>query len=116
MDGACIAQHAFGGPPLGEHLGQLLVISWSVTISVISLRTRVLPRWLGLTGLTVSVRYLLTQGDIFATALPSFPSGPWPAQSAAPAGDCGGRPGLTLLLRPAHHTNPAIDDNHQSRD
>jgi hypothetical protein len=33
-----------GGALLGEHLGQLLVIGWSVTLSVVILRTRVLPR------------------------------------------------------------------------
>jgi hypothetical protein len=33
----------------------------------------VLPRWLGVLGLIVSVLYLLNQGDIPATALPSFP-------------------------------------------
>ena len=37
------------------------------------LRSRVLPRWLGLLGLIVSVLYLFNQGDILATALPGFP-------------------------------------------
>jgi hypothetical protein len=51
----------------------LLGIAWSVTLSVIVLRSRVLPRWLGLLGLIVSVLYLFNQGDILATALPGFP-------------------------------------------
>ena len=34
--------------------GQLLVIGWSVTLCVIIVRTRVLHRWLGVTGLAVS--------------------------------------------------------------
>src|SRR5918993_2593071 len=59
VDAAWTAQHQFGGALLGEHLGQLLVICWSVTVSVIILRTGVLPRWLGVTGLAVSVLYLL---------------------------------------------------------
>src|SRR4051812_22352548 len=50
---AWTAQHQFGGALLGEHLGQLLAIGWSVTLSVIILRTRVLPRWLGVAGLVV---------------------------------------------------------------
>ena len=58
---------------LGEHLGQLLIIGWSVTLSVIILRTRVLPRWLGAVGLVVSALYLTNQGDILATAVPGFP-------------------------------------------
>jgi hypothetical protein len=73
VDAAWTAQHQFGGALLGEHLGQLLVIAWSVTLSVIVLRSRVLPRWLGVTGLVVSGIYLLNQGDILATAVPGFP-------------------------------------------
>ena len=70
---AWLAQHQFGGALLGEHLGQLLGIGWSVTLSIIVLRTRVLPRWLGVLGLVVSVLYLFNQGDILATAVPGFP-------------------------------------------
>ncbi|MCU1586157.1 MAG: hypothetical protein JWM49_2713 [Microbacteriaceae bacterium] len=73
VDAAWTAQHQFGGALLGEHLGQLLIIAWSITISVIILRTRVLPRWLGFSGLAVSLLYLLNQGDILATAVPGFP-------------------------------------------
>jgi hypothetical protein len=68
-----LAQHQYGGALLGEHLGQLLGLGWSITLSIIILRTRVLPRWLGLVGLIVSVLYLFNQGDIMATALPGFP-------------------------------------------
>jgi Domain of unknown function (DUF4386) len=72
-DATWTAQHQYGGALLGEHLGELLVIGWSVTLCVIILRTRVLPRWLGVTGLAVSALYLLNQGDILATAIPGFP-------------------------------------------
>ena len=73
VDAAWTAQHQFGGALLGEHLGQLLVIAWSITLSVIILRSRILPRWLGIAGLLVSIIYLLNQGDILATAVPGFP-------------------------------------------
>lgn len=73
VEAAWTAQHQFGGALLGEHLGQLLAICWSVTVSVLILRSRVLPRWLGAAGLVVSVIYLLNQGDILATAVPGFP-------------------------------------------
>ncbi|WP_364746190.1 DUF4386 domain-containing protein [Arthrobacter sp. LAR12-1-1.1] len=73
VDAAWTAQHQFGGALPGEHLGQLLVIAWSVTLCVIILRSGVLPRWLGAVGLAVSMIYLLNQGDIIATALPGFP-------------------------------------------
>ena len=73
VDAAWTAQHQFGGALLGEHLGQLLVICWSVTVSVIILQVRMLPRWLGVTGLAVSALYLFNQGDILHTAIPGFP-------------------------------------------
>jgi hypothetical protein len=73
VEAAWLAQHQFGGALLGEHLGQLLVIGWSVTLSVVIVRTGVLPRWLGLAGILVSLLYLLNQGDILATAVPGFP-------------------------------------------
>jgi len=70
---AWTAQHQFGGALLGEHLGQLLVIAWSVTVSILIVRTGVLARWVGWAGLVASVLYLLNQGDTLATAVPDFP-------------------------------------------
>ena len=70
---AWTAQHQFGGALLGEHLGQLLVIGWSVTVSLLILRTGMLARWVGWAGLVASVLYLTGQGDILATAIPGFP-------------------------------------------
>jgi Domain of unknown function (DUF4386) len=70
---AWTAQHQFGGALLGEHLGQLLAIAWSVTVSVLVLRSGMLPRWAGWTGLIASLLYFTGQGDILATAVPGFP-------------------------------------------
>jgi len=70
---AWMAQHQFGGALLGEHLGQLLAIGWSLTVSVLVLHTGVLWRWVGWAGLVASVLYLCNQGDILATAVPGFP-------------------------------------------
>ena len=70
---AWTAQHQFGGALLGEHLGQLLAIGWSITVSLVILRTGMLARWVGWLGLVASVLYLTGQGDILATAIPSFP-------------------------------------------
>jgi hypothetical protein len=70
---AWTAQHQFGGALLGEHLGQLLAIGWSITISVLIVRTGILWRWVGWAGLVASVLYLFNQGDILATAVPGFP-------------------------------------------
>src|SRR4051794_22152164 len=102
VDAAWTAQHQFGGALLGEHLGQLLPIGGSLTLSVIILRTRVLPRWLGTTGLTVSALYLLNQGDILATAVPGFPV--WDLAGLLGSTGWGlwvAALGVTVLLRPA---------------
>jgi hypothetical protein len=110
VDAAWMAQHQFGGALLGEHLGQLLAIGWSATVSVIVLRSRVLPRWLGIAGLAVSAMYLFNQGDILSTAIPGFPvfdlaglvgSTGWGLWVAAL--------GVTVLLRPVPDAIPSVD-------
>ncbi|TFD79932.1 DUF4386 domain-containing protein [Cryobacterium fucosi] len=98
---AWVAQHQFGGALLGEHLGQVLAVAWSVAVSVIILRTRVLPRWLGALGLVAGVLYLISQGEVLATAVPGFPI--W--EPAGILGSSGWGPwvaalGVTLLVRP----------------
>jgi hypothetical protein len=105
---AWTAQHQYGGALLGEHLGQLLVIGWSVTLCVIIVRTRVLPLWLGVTGLAVSALYLFNQGDILATAVPGFPV--WDLAGLAGSTGWGvwvAALGVTVLLRPATAARPA---------
>jgi hypothetical protein len=104
--GVVLPAFAGGGTSLGEHLGQLLVIGWSVTLCVIIVRTRVLPRWLGVTGLAASALYLLNQGDILATAIPGFQVlGPGRPDRQNPAGESGWPPsGVTIVLRPAPAT------------
>ncbi|HST98643.1 MAG TPA: DUF4386 domain-containing protein [Geodermatophilus sp.] len=108
VDAAWTAQHQFGGALLGEHLGQLLAVAWSVAVSVIILRTRVLPRWLGVAGLVASALDLTNQGDILATAVPGFPvwnlggligSTSWGLWVAAL--------GVVVLLRPARANRTA---------
>jgi hypothetical protein len=111
---AWLAQHQYGGALLGEHLGQLLGIGWSITLSIIILRSRVLPRWVAVLGLIVSALYLFNQGDILATALPGFPvfdlagligSTGWGLWVAAL--------GVVLLLRPtAPSTKTSEDADH----
>jgi hypothetical protein len=69
---------------------------------VIIVRTRVLPRWLGVTGLAVSALYLFNQGDILATAVPGFPV--WDLAGLVGSTGWGvwvAALGITVLLRPA---------------
>ncbi len=115
-DAAWTAQHQFGGALLGEHLGQLLAVAWSATICVMILRTRVLPRWLGVAGLVVSALYLFNQGDILATAVPGFPV--WDLAGLLGSTGWGlwvAALGVTILLRPAHNPAPAISVTEDDR-
>lgn len=106
---AWTAQHQFGGALLGEHLGQLLVIGWSVTLSLTILRSGVLPRWLGVTGLIVSALYLLNQGDTLATAVPGFPV--WDLAGLIGSTGWGlwvAALGVTIFLRPIRAPLPSL--------
>src|SRR4051794_10455508 len=108
VDAAWTAQHQFGGALLGEHLGQLLAVAWSVTISLIILRSRVLPRWLGVAGLVVSALYLTNQGDVLATAIPGFPV--WDLGGLIGSTSWGlwvASLGVVVLLRPVHAAGAA---------
>src|SRR4051794_1538665 len=110
VDAAWTAQHQFGGALLGEHLGQLLAIAWSITVSVIILRSRILPRWLGAAGLVVSALYLTNQGDILATAVPGFPV--WDLGGFSGSTGWGlwvAARGVMLLLRPARSESAPIE-------
>jgi hypothetical protein len=109
VDAAWTAQHQFGGALLGEHLGQLLAIVWSLTVSATILRTRVLPRWLGLGGLAAGVLYLLNQGDVLATAVPDFPV--WELAGLLGSTAWGlwvATLGFTLLRRPVERTATGV--------
>jgi hypothetical protein len=109
VDAAWTAQHQFGGALLGEHLGQVLAIGWSVTVSVIILRSAVLPRRLGVAGLAVGVLYLFNQGDILATAVPGFPV--WDLAGLLGSTGWGlwvAALGITLLLRPVPDPSPTV--------
>ena len=100
LEAAWVAQHQFGGALLGEHLGQLLAVCWSVTVCVVILRSGVLPRALGWTGLAVSAVYLLNQGDVLATAIPGFPVWDLAGLLGAPAGAVGRRCRRLAAARP----------------
>ena len=66
-------QHQFGGVLLGEHLGQLFTIVWTVMISYAFKRLRLFPAWVSWLGYIASAIYLMAQAELFATVIPGFP-------------------------------------------
>jgi hypothetical protein len=67
------AQHQYGGTLIGEHVGQLLSIVWSVLIAVAMLRSQSFPNWLAYLGFAASGVYFLAQGEVMETVVDDFP-------------------------------------------
>lgn len=65
--------HQFAGVILGEHLGQLFTIAWTVMISYALYRSQLIAHWVMYFGYAASLIYLLAQAELFATVMPSVP-------------------------------------------
>lgn len=65
--------HQFAGVILGEHLGQLFTIVWTVLISISLIKLKLVPKWVGWLGFISSFIYLLAQAELFATVIKGFP-------------------------------------------
>lgn len=67
------AVHQFGGVLLGEHLGQLFTIIWTIMIASAFEKLRLFPRWIIWLGYISAGIYLLAQAELFKTVIPKFP-------------------------------------------
>jgi hypothetical protein len=65
--------HQFAGVLLGEHLGQLFTIIWTVLISIIFLKIKLFPKWISVLGIVSSFIYVFAQAELIATVIPGFP-------------------------------------------
>ena len=65
--------HQLGGVLLGEYIGQLFTIIWTIMISVAFIKLKFFPKWVSWFGIISSVIYLFAQADLFATVIPGFP-------------------------------------------
>jgi hypothetical protein len=65
--------HQFGGVLLGEHVGQLFTIGWTVMIAAAFDKLGLFPKWVSRLGYVAAAIYLLAQGELFATVIPGFP-------------------------------------------
>lgn len=52
-------------------------MAWVVVLSLVLLRSPVVPRWLGWAGFVVAALYLLNQTEIVSTTLPGVPVLGW---------------------------------------
>jgi hypothetical protein len=65
--------HQYGGVILGEHLGQLFTIAWTVLMSWSFGKMKFIPKWVNWLGYISSLIYLLAQAELLATVMPDFP-------------------------------------------
>jgi|SRR5687767_757368 len=67
------AIHQFAGVLLGEHLGQLFTVIWTIMIASAFDKLRLLPSWIIWLGYISAGIYLLAQAELFKTVIPNFP-------------------------------------------
>jgi hypothetical protein len=65
--------HQFGGVLLGEHLGQLFTIVWTVLLCRAFHQLKMFPAWVSWFGYGCSIIYLMAQAELFVTVIPNFP-------------------------------------------
>jgi Domain of unknown function (DUF4386) len=65
--------HQFGGVLLGEHIGQLFTIIWTIMISYAFIKLNFFPKWVSWLGIIAALIYLAAQAELFATVIPGFP-------------------------------------------
>lgn len=65
--------HQLFGVLLGEHIGQLFTIIWTVMMSYAFIKLKTFPKWLGIMGILTSVIYLFAQAELISTVIPGFP-------------------------------------------
>jgi hypothetical protein len=65
--------HQYGGVILGEHIGQLFTIAWTIMMTLAFAQLRLFPKWTSWLGYISSIIYLLAQTELFATVIPNFP-------------------------------------------
>lgn len=65
--------HQFAGVLLGEHLGQLFTITWTVFIAAALSKARIIPKWLAWWAYIASFIYFFAQAELLATVIPGFP-------------------------------------------
>lgn len=69
--------HQYGGVVLGEHIGQLFTIAWTIMMTSAFAQLKLFPKWVMCLGYSSSLIYLLAQTELFATVIPTIPVVDW---------------------------------------
>ncbi len=66
--------HQYGGVVVGEHIGQLFTIAWTIMMTSAFAQIQLFPKWTIWLGYIASIIYLLAQTELFATVIPTIPA------------------------------------------
>ncbi len=67
----------FLGVALGEHLGQLFTITWTVLFAHALLKLKLIAKWFAIMAFVTSAIYFLAQSELVATVIPGSPVAPY---------------------------------------
>ncbi len=65
--------HQYGGVVIGEQLGQLLLVGWTVGLAAAMVHSPLFKSWVGWWGLLTAPLLLLGQSELLATVIPAMP-------------------------------------------
>jgi hypothetical protein len=66
--------HQFAGVLMGEHLGQLFTVVWTIGMSYALRKIGIIPAWIAWLGFIASGIYITAQAELLATIIPGFPA------------------------------------------
>lgn len=69
--------HQFAGVLLGEFVGQLFTIGWTIMLTYVLSKQRLIPAWQSWMGYISGFIYLLGISELFQTVMPGFPVLSW---------------------------------------
>ncbi|MDP3740203.1 MAG: DUF4386 domain-containing protein [Hyphomonadaceae bacterium] len=67
------ALNGFAGVNIGEHLGQILLMVWTLGIGLAVMRQGGAMKWIGMAGLATLPFWIVGQTELLATAIPEMP-------------------------------------------
>ena len=67
------ALNQYGGVAVGEHLGQILLVAWTVGVAAACWRTGGALKWTSLIGMATVPLWIAGQTELFATVIPQTP-------------------------------------------
>lgn len=65
--------HQFGGVLLGECLGQVFTICWTIILCLAFLKMKLFSKWVHYFGIAVSLIYFYAQAELLSTVVPGLP-------------------------------------------